>query len=152
MEAVQYMPVSVQERERKHTHDAQVFTKKDTFKSISTEVLYENALVVKKEGMLQTSYPCTSDEALYETLGGIMDIAAFFAQDDSGSLNHINVLIECNGGRASLSMALGSAPHIVRHKGWAADSRIHACKVSVTVLSLTQTSVPVDYLLNRLIA
>lgn len=148
MEAVLRMP---QTKVKKHNRTKGSSTKTGRIQ-LNAEALLENALIATKSGALQMKYPCTADDALYCALGSIVDMAAFFCEDRDSILGHIKLLVDCSGGRASLSLTRTGAPEIVRHMGWDGSKEIHSCVVSVNVFSLTQTEVPVDYLIDRFIA
>lgn len=109
-----------------------------------------NEPVINMMGSLKVSYPCTADEALYHAFGGLVEIAAFYAHAGA-TLGHIKAFIECEGGVATFSLTQKEVPQICRRAGWDGRKEVRACKLSLSILSLSIADAPVEDLLASLI-
>lgn len=117
--------------------------------SVVKKIIDDAGLVVRK-GELATRYPCTADEALYFALSGLIEIAGFITLDRA-ALGHIKALLECDAGRATISIARLNKIDIARHMGWEPDKIINSCTISFNILPLTRHDVPLENLADGLI-
>lgn len=118
-----------------HTHDHSCTSE--------AEHIIENALVYSKKGSFKHDYPCTADEALKSVVSTVSHIASLVAQDNV-VLGHVKALLECEGGKATISLTAVDEPSITHHKDWQGSQKITMSQLTLNVHSLVNIHAPIE--------
>ena len=115
----------------------------------SGEEIVDNALIISKKGSV-TFADQPADEALASVAARIISIATALAVGDA-VLGHVKALFTCNSGKATISITNIPSPTITKHEGWDGGKIISSGTVLANILSLANTDVPAEQMLDKLL-
>lgn len=111
--------------------------------------IVDNALIISKKGDIAFSAQ-SADDALANVAEKIIAIARALAVGDA-VLGHVKALFAYEGGKATISITNIPSPTITKHEGWDGSKTILSGTVSANILSLANTDVPAEKMLDELL-
>ena len=117
---------------------------------IEAEDIVNNALIVSRKGTVSFNTPVKAEKALASISANITSIAEQLAVDGFIA-GHIKALVECSAGKATVSITRLDTIDVVEHNGWHPEEIVTSCILSTNFLSIENTNVPVDKLINEVL-
>lgn len=134
--------------EHPHTHDENCSCGCQHHHSSGEEIV-DNALIISKKGSVSFDEQ-PADEALSTIAGKIIAIAKELAVGDA-VLGHVKTLFASDAGKATISITNIPSPTITKHEGWDGSKFISSGTVSANILSLANTDIPAENMLDELL-
>ncbi len=113
------------------------------------EAIIENALIISQKAMLSLGPPVAARQILAELIEAMSEIARLVAVEEV-VLGHIKALLDCEAGKAAVSITRLDAPDISFTGQWQEEMPLECYSLTLNVLSLANTDADIKPIILRL--